>query len=223
MTVGAIDWIDPQTAIDNLGNPMFNGSGPTFMPNPKDLIILNDVPMPGKCKIHGLPMLGIDKKKNGGTDGLAMTATGYLPGPIELETVIWTQAQWEFFQAGVPSWWTKPNKKQKISNKADPKHPLDVPLAKTIVNPMSDLWGIVYVVVLGVSIPEDGPIPQSLLIKFKCHEWTPPGNKNVTRTAGKVVIPEDNRQPASTSLADDAPSNTDLGPSGPGQPTTPGG
>jgi hypothetical protein len=221
MRDAGIDFWDPQTAVDNDGAPMLNGSGPTFSANPWDLVILNGKGIPGICKIHGLPTLAVDKKKPQGVDGIVVTVTGYQPGPIEIETVLWTQAQWNKFQENLPYWWTKPHKRQEVSNKANPKHKDQLPLARTIVHPATSLYGISLVVVLGMSIPEPGPIPQSRLIKFKCQEWTPLGLKSVTQTAGAVRISEDNRQPASAALGGDPPSVTDLGPDGPGRSPLP--
>jgi hypothetical protein len=212
MSIGVIDFWDPQTAVDNDGAPMLNGSGPLYSANPWDIVFIGGNPIPGRCKVHGLPTLAFDKKKKGGVDGATITVNGYIPGPIEIEVVIWTQDQWDTFQALAGAIWRKPNKKTKAAD-----------LAVTVDHPAFQLWGINAVVVVGVSVPEDGPIPQSKLIKIKCVEYVPTTNTSRTKTAKAPVILEDQRQPASASLGADPPSVTDLGPDGPGRSTIPGG
>jgi hypothetical protein len=210
MTVGAIDFWDPSTAVDNDGAPMLNGSGPLYSDNPWDVVFIGGNPIPGICKVHGLPTLAFDKKKKGGVDGATITVNGYIPGPIEIEVILWTQDQWDTFQALAGQIWRKPNKKTKAAD-----------LAVTIDHPAFALWGINAVVIVGVSVPENGPIPQSKLIKIKCVEYVPTTNTNRTKTAKAPVPVKKDSRTSGVANGLEAPSETDLGPNGPGQPTLP--
>jgi hypothetical protein len=212
VSVGAIDFWDPQTAVDNDGAPMLNGSGPLYSSNPWDIVFIGGDGIPGICKVHGLPTLAFDKKKSGGVDGAVMTVNGYIPGPIEVEVVLWTQEQWDTFQVLAPKIWRKPAKKTKAKD-----------VALTIAHPAFDLWGINAVIIVGVSVPENGPIPQSKLIKIKMVEYVPQA-KGATHTAkAPVPVAEDSRTSGAANGLGDPPSKTDLGPKGPGVSKLPGG
>ena len=216
MTVGVtpdVDYWDPPTAVDNDGNPMLNGTGPTFMSNPWDIVFINGTGLPGVCKVHGTPTLSFDKKKHGGSDGAIITVNGYIPGPIDIEILLWTQAQWEFFLAMAPTIWTKPAKKIAAAK-----------VAVTVGHPAFATWGITQVVIIGVSVPENGPVPQSKLIKIKCVEYVPiAGNKSKTVTKAAPQVKEDPRTSGANNGLGDPPSKTDIGPRGPKPPTLPGG
>jgi hypothetical protein len=203
-----IPFWDPTTAVDNDGAEMLNGTGPLYSSNPWDIVFIGGQPLPGICKVHGLPTLAFDKKKSGGVDGAVITVNGYIPGPIEVEVVIWTQEQWETFIAIAPSLWRKPGKKTKAKD-----------IAQTISHPGLDTWGINAVVIIGVSVPENGPIPQSKLIKFKCVEFVAQVPR-ATKTAKAPTFTEDPRQPKAKGL--EAPSTTDTGPKGPKKSPVPG-
>ena len=96
--------------------------------------------------------------------------------------------------------------------------------AVTIDHPAFALWGINAVVIVGVSVPENGPIPQSKLIKIKCVEYVPTTNTSRTKTAkAPVPVAEDKRTSGAANGLGDPPSVTDLGPAGPGKSTIPGG
>jgi hypothetical protein len=210
-TGGTIDFWDPQTAVDNDGAPMLNGVGPLFSANPWDVVFINGQPLPGLCKVHGLPTLSFDKKKHAGADGAIITVNGYLPGPIEIEVKLWTQEQWEFFQAMAPAIWNKPAKKTSAAK-----------LAVPIGHPGLDLWGINAVVVIGVSVPEDGPIPQSKLVKIKCVEYVPLAGKTSKTVKAITPVREDKRTSGQLNGLGDPPSKTDIGPRGPAPARLPG-
>src|SRR4051794_17443381 len=122
--------------------------GPLYPEDSWDLCILAGEFLPGRAKVRGAPMLSFDKKKAGGVDGATITVSGYLPGPVEIDLLMWTSAQWVHFQAIAPNIWRRPNKKTKASE-----------LAISISHPSLDVWGNTQVVVVGVSPPEDGPQP----------------------------------------------------------------
>jgi hypothetical protein len=198
----AIDFWDPESIY---GDALPRGTGPTYMSNPWDLVYIGGDPIPGLCKVHGLPTLAFDKKKSGGSDGAVITVNGYVPGPIEIEVLLWTQDQWEFFQVLAPKIWRKPSKKTKAKD-----------VALTIDHPAFQLWGINAVVVIGVSVPENGPIPQSKLIKIKCVEFVPTTTQNATRTVkAPVPVAESPVTSGAVNGLVDPPSKTNLAPRGP--------
>lgn len=178
-----------------------DGEGPTFMPNPWDQAFFNGNPLPGKWTVQGLPTLAVDKKKHAGVDGAAITVQGYVPGPIEIEGLIWTRAQWNIFQVHAPNIWRKPTKKAKLST-----------LAVTIDHPGLALWGIAKFVVIGVSPPTDGPIKQSKLIKIKGLEYIALDGVTRTKTASAPIVPlATPLRPEKNSSLNRPPSATDTG------------
>jgi hypothetical protein len=177
------------------------GEGPTFMPNPWDVAWFNGNALPGKWSVQGLPTLAVDKKKHQGVDGAAITVQGYVPGPIEIEGLIWTRDQWEFFQVFAPGIWRKPLKKAKLAT-----------LAVTIEHPGLALWGISKFVVIGVSPPTDGPIKQSKIIKIKGLEYVATDAVTRTKTASAPIVPlAAPLQPSKNSSLNKPPSETDTG------------
>lgn len=194
---------------DNGGGTVLYGEGPTFASNPWDCVFLNGNPIPGLCKIKASPTVKFDPKKPGGVDGLTITKQGYLPGPVEIEVVLWTQEQWEFFQSIADEIWIKPRRAGTLK-------------AIDISHPGTDLWKIKSVVVQGVSVPEDGPIPQSKVIRIKAVEFLPPG-KTVTKTvkaSGKV--PVDKKIDRAKNAGGESPGKTDTSPRGAKKDNKPG-
>lgn len=207
---GEIDYWDPEKVVDNATTgeieafTQTNGTGPTFADNPWDLVYISGEPVPGICKVHGLPTLAFDKKKSGGTSGAVITINGYIPGPIEIEVILWTKEQWSFFQIIAAKIWTKPAKKTSAAK-----------LAVSIAHPGLDLWGINAVVVLGVGVPERGPIPQSISIKIKCVEFVPLSGDKRSQTVKHIApVREDSRTSAANNGYGPPPSETDSGPRG---------
>lgn len=190
---------------DPVGKGVF---GPKYAPDEWDTVYIGGEQLPGICTVKGEPTLAFDKKKAGGVDGATITINGYLPGPITVECLLWLPEQLRAMEALSPKIWTKPNKKTTA------KH-----LAKPIKNPAFALWGITDVVVLGVSVPEKGPIWGSRVIKIKCVEYVPTVDKPKTKTAkGSVDFGPINPHlnPASNE-AGEPPEKTDIHPGGPAQ------
>jgi len=154
--------------------------GAIFSTDPWDVATLAGKKLPGICKVDGAPTLAFEKKKQGGVDGAIITVNGYLPGPIEIECTIWHEAQWTYLQSVAPELWTKPNKKKTKGSE----------LARPIYHPALALWGINNAVVIGVTPPKDGPVPDTKVIKFKCLEWVAVTNDNKTKTVKpSAVVP----------------------------------
>jgi hypothetical protein len=208
-SAGEIDYWDPEQIVSSQepGSieefTQLNGSGPTFATNPWDLVYVSGQPLPGLCKVRGLPTLAFDKKKSGGSDGAVITVNGYIPGPIEVECLLWTREQWSFFQVIAAQIWTKPAKKTEAAK-----------LAVAISHPALDLWGINAVVVIGVSVPEMGPVPQTRVIKIKCVEYVPLAGKKSKTVRAITPVREDSRTSGANNGLGESPSKTDLGPRG---------
>jgi hypothetical protein len=185
-------------------SPNAPGTGPTFAPNPWDKCYFNGQSLPGVWKVRGLPTLAIDKKKHAGTDGLAITSNGYIPGPVEIEGLIWTPQQWGLMQTFAPQIWRRPTK--------DAGRNFPVALAARIEHPALALWGISKFVVVGVSPPEPGPIRQSMSIKIKGIEFVPIDTVTRTKTAGAPTVPlAQPLQPQPGTASARPPSETDGG------------
>lgn len=181
-------------------------TGLTFAQDPWDIVILGGSYLPGICRVDGLPTLAVDKKKAGGVDGATITVNGYLPGPIDIVCTMWTGPQWDHFQVISPRIWRKPNKgKTKASE-----------LAISVSHPALDLWGISSVVVLGVSVPQDGPIVGSKVVKIKCIEFVPvTGQRTQTAKGVRVNVQIAPELDPSRNHKPDPPSKTDMKFSGP--------
>lgn len=178
-----------------------DGEGPTFLPNPWDVAFFNGDPLPGKWTVQGMPTLAVDKKKHAGVDGAAITVQGYVPGPVEIEGLIWTRRQWEFFQVHAPEIWRKPSKKAKLAQPA-----------VTIEHPGLATWGISKFVVIGVSPPMDGPVRQSKTIKIKGLEYVALDGVTRTMTANRVNVDQTPEHVLSRNSEDGKPpSETDTG------------
>jgi hypothetical protein len=180
------------------------GEGPDYSSNPWDTVFIGGAQLPGVCKLPAFqPTLKIDKPKKGGADSITFTATGYLPGPIEVECMIWTAKQWTIIQGIASSIWRKPNKKAKAAE-----------LALQISHPALALWGINQIIVQGVGGPSPGPIPQSMIIKIKCLEYVPPNAKDQTKRAKSAPqFPQNSPKLPASNFAE-APSHTPPGPEG---------
>jgi hypothetical protein len=206
-----IDFWDPNGgAVDRAGNPILYGEGPTFSDNPWDLIFLNGDPCPGICSVKAEPTIHFDKKKPGGVDGLTITTQGYIPGPVQVQIMLWTAEQWEFFQAIANKIWIKPKRGGQVK-------------AIDISHPATDLWQIKSIVVEGVSVPEDGPVPQSKIVRIKAVEFLPP-EKTRTATvkqAGKVAV-DKHVDRAKNAQGTKSPGESETGPTGAKKDTTPG-
>lgn len=193
----AIPFWDPLPSI---------AEGPTFAPDSWDVITIGGQRLPGVAVVKGAPTLAFDKKKAGGVDGATITVNGYLPGPIEIEVTIWTDAQWTVMQEVADLIWRKPNKKTKASD-----------LALTLSNPRTDLWKNTSVVVLGVSVPEDGKVQGTKVIKIKCVEFVPqdPTSKTKTAKAAGNIVPIAPQYDPSRNQPGKPPWETDIQPGGP--------
>jgi hypothetical protein len=204
------------------------GVGATYSSRPDEIVYLAGTPFPGICEIKGIAQLlvntggggsggamGTDVKKAPGRDGATITVTGYQPGPFEFSCMFWTLDQWEVLQVLIDSFFTRPNKKQKLKE-----------LAHDIHHPHLEMLKIKSAVIQGVTFPEPGPVVGSRVVRFKMFENVPPGPKKKTATvkgSNVGVVPElrKNEQPKNAAPAPPSQNKKNLAPSG--QPTPPGG
>lgn len=154
--------------------------GPLFSPNPWDVVIINNKRLPGIGKAHGEPTLGIDKKGSKGRDGAVFSVNGYVPGPIQIESTIWTPEQWSEWQKIVPFIWRRPNAGS-VKGAA---------LAVSISYPSLQHAGINRVVIVGFSPAQPGSFRGSMVIRLKALEFVPPGAVN-----NAIVKPKPNDVP----------------------------
>jgi len=208
---GPIDFWDPKSLdATTAGGDVGLAENPTFMSNPWDVVFLNGEPCPGLCRVKAEPTIHFDKKKPGGVDGLTITTQGYIPGPVQIEILLWTPEQWEFFQAVADRIWTKPKRGGTVK-------------AIDISHPATDLWRIKSIVVEGVSVPEDGPVPQSKIVRIKAVEFLPP-EKTRTATIKAAGKPKRDKHFITEKNAEGAksPGESETGPAGAKKDTTPG-
>lgn len=202
-----IDYWDPNNGIeDRGGEPILYGEGPSYSGNPWEVVFLAGVPVPGLCKVKAAPTIKFDKKKPTGENGLTITGQGYLPGPVEIEVMIWTAQQWTFFQEIADLIWVQP-KRGGFRTAIDIRYP------------GTDLWKITSVVVEGVSVPEDGPVPQSKVIKIKAFEFLPPTGPatqtpKASRTKGYKEAEEFKDHPPNNAAGGPSPGVTGTSPNG---------
>jgi hypothetical protein len=174
----------------------FDGS--LYAKNPDELVVLDGKKLPGVATVKAAPTQQFDLQKINGGDGASVVLRGYLPGPIEIEVVIWTIEQWERWQEIFPAIWRKPGKLATKSVGSGKKEKAAAKVAAragavaaqqaalTIYHPYLSQFGITRVVVTGISLPEKGPAEQSRVIRIKCMEYTPvpPGKQATARVHG---------------------------------------
>jgi hypothetical protein len=179
-------------------NPTAGYFGPIYPSNPFDLVILGGEKLPGICKIKALPAQEISRQKVPGRDGATILWRGYVPGPVDLECLMWMDAQWQIMQGIISRLWQKPGKTlagkggaKKESGKAlENQAAIAEGAATDIDHPSLQVLGITRVILSGVSLPEEGSAPQSRTINFKLLEYVPPGKKTVSRkVAGSGKLP----------------------------------
>jgi len=174
--------------------------GPLIAPNPWDTVKLGDMWLPGVCKVRAEPTHVYEQRKIQGHDGAALVMRGYLPGPIEVECLMWTEPQWEHFQEWLGRYWRMPLKQSPTAERAaaanvtdvtttaavdvvvdvDPKKASTLAKAKLtreraldIVHPALQPLGIQRVVLTGLSLPEPGSAAASRVVGIKCLEYVP--------------------------------------------------
>lgn len=172
--------------------------GQLFAQNLVDTVFLKGLQLPGICTVKALPTQIVDMHKAPGGNGAVLLAQGYLPGPIDIEVLLWTDEQAAHFEKVLAEIWEPPNK---IGQRAKEKQAAEITRsaaklaernAIAVVHPHLNRWNIQRVVVTGVSLPERGPQPGSRVINIKCMEFVPPAAENATRKfKGAANKPED--------------------------------
>jgi hypothetical protein len=97
-----------------------------------------------------------------------------------------------------------------------------------IKHPALQVLGISRVVIVGISLPEEGPIPQSRVINFKCLEYVPtsttPQTAKIKGAVSQVKVAKELQAPnfAPVNAAKKPPSATQSGPKTPRTPASGG-
>lgn len=206
----------PPVSLDPKQAPLFYGEGLVIQDDPWNVVYLNGDPLPGICSLKAESELQIEQKKGAGHDGARLTLHGYLPGPIVITITIWTSDQWREYLAMIPMFWRPPTKND--SSVKDTAARLGMSereanlyqAAVTIAHPSLQGTGISAVIVRGISIPEDGPAPQSKVVRLRCVQYLPPSAKSApSKTKDAKNVPIDSRVDAPK-----APHESGAGPRG---------
>jgi len=180
----------------------------TYPENPFLAAWLDGRPVPGESRVRpGLTQIGIDNKKPDGADGSTITVKGFRPGEFEIETTIWTRAQWDALQALVDRVWRIPTKKAKLQE-----------VAISVYHPALDFLHVNSCVIKAVTFPQDGSFEGSKVVSFKCQHNVPSTRKKRTKTA-KATSPKAQKDIAFDTYNGSTPAPSEqkkqLGPDGP--------
>jgi hypothetical protein len=206
-----------------------------YPPNPADLCRLKGLYLPGKASVKALPTQDFTREKAPGRDGGTIIMQGYLPGPIDIELLMWKPEQYVIWQSVLKEIWRRPGKisagfsdrgtefdtagQKKAAERAliAQGAKLAEERAIEIAHPMLQPYDINRVVITGISLPEPGPVPGSKVVNIKCMEFVPTPPKLVTTrtkgTAKKVPPPTDLYQFPNNGTGA-TPGSTDGGPRG---------
>jgi hypothetical protein len=219
-----IDFWDPSAGnVDSAGDQIFYGTGPLYSENPWDLVYLNGKKVPGICSVECESIQQIDQKKPPKHDGAILTPQGFLPSPIRLSVMIWTEEQWTAFIKLFRKIWRKP---LKSSSKDDAIHALadiykisikdaeSLLIAIDVIHPSFQMHSITKVLLRRISHPKDGPVPQSKVIEIEGIQFMDPTKKTapskVRARSSDIPVDSDVVTPARSP----SPSETACGPAG---------
>jgi hypothetical protein len=199
--------------------------GPDYAPNRHDTVRLKGMYLPGICKIKALPTREYDREKAPGRDGATIIMQGYLPGPIDIEVLLWMPIHFELWEGIVDKLWGAPGKlapgaaKKQTAASIEDAAKLAEERAIEISHPATDVMKIHRVVITGISLPEPGPQPQSRVVNIKCLEFVP--SPTAQQTA--VVKGTDSALPETSALYQHTPKNAGGTGAGPSPGLTDGG
>lgn len=167
--------------------------GEVYAPNPVNTVEIGGIQLPGRCTLRAIPEHVYDNQKIAGYDGSDLVLRGYLPGPIDLEMLIWTPSQWREAQIAIRTLYRKPlkdsaavdvvdeeeliaraeNKTRRSQGLSEARRKLAEARALDIKHPWLGLLDLKRVVIKGISLPEPGPEPQTWIINWKLQEFVP--------------------------------------------------
>jgi hypothetical protein len=186
------------SAADRAKHPDATGLGSTFTP--------------GICRVTVSKGRTVDKKKSSGTDGDTLTISGINSAEGEIQVMLWTPEQWEWWKHIWP-----------IMSPPQGKHPTDGTTVKTTVgkgtakifvqaydvqHPKFAMHGIKSVVFLHGNGPDDGWVTGAKFFTAKWVEYIEPIKTTVTRTI-KGADAKDSAY--GTNYVNDNPGNTSEG------------
>lgn len=220
--------------------------GPLYSSSPWDYVMLGNDKLPGICRVRGAPEYMVDRQKPNGGDAAAIILRGYNPKDIEIEVTIWTPQQWEKLQDVITKVWRRPNKASALDLPRSGKGVETVKKAEEtaaiqggarlveqqavdISHPSTSLYGIKQVVVVGMSMPEDGGTVGSKVVRIRCVQFiAPAAAKDATaarKTKGskaKLTDPKVRKEIGEKNSPFKPPSASDGGPKGPPTPGSSG-
>lgn len=169
--------------------------GRVYMTNPEETLWIKGMQVPGRCRVRALPSQDYTREKAPGQSGGTIIMQGYLPGPIDVEIMMWLPEQRARWSEILKEIWVKPGKVS--SGKVEGgsvavASALAQQNAVEVVHPELLELGVHRAVVVGVSLPEPGPVPQSRVVNLKLLEMTPPVQdtpRKVAGSAAKVTAP----------------------------------
>jgi hypothetical protein len=161
--------------------------GPIYAENPHDSLIIAGMPVPGIVDIKAIPAQDYKTEKAPGRDGGIIIGQGYLPGPIDVEILLWMPEQWEAWLKIEAEIWPAPGKisagspTKGASGAIERGGAIASERALSISHPALLAKNISRVVVAGISLPQRGPQPQSRIVNMKLLEFVPPAEKKASR------------------------------------------
>lgn len=142
----------------------------TSDPESWDRVVLGGVELPGVCSVEDLKVAGRwDIKEAPGTDGAIETYKGYTPAAMRVRVRMWTEQQWDLWQAALLKFRPRPGKES--------------PGAFDIIHPATAAWGISAVIVTDIAGPSPGDPAGVIEFVLECREYFAPPKKNTTGTA----------------------------------------
>lgn len=173
--------------------------GPVYMPNVWDTLFIRGIQIPGKVEVRALPEQQVDVQKAPARDGATATWQGYMPGPIDIEVLLWTRPQYEAWQEVIAQLWPRPGKiapgtkfdDKTSTSTAKVAAQLAERNAFEIKHPALVDLRISRVIIKGISLPVPGPIPQSRVVNIKAIEFCPTTGQPPARAKGVDKKPPD--------------------------------
>lgn len=143
-------------------------------PDSWDRVVLGGVEIPGLASVEDVKVSGRwDIKEAPGTDGAIETYKGYTPASWRIRVRLWTEEQWDLWQAALLKFRPRPGKA--------------TPGAFDIIHPATAAWGISSAIVTEVTGPSPGDPDGVLEFILECREYFAPPKKNATGTASGSV------------------------------------
>lgn len=201
-TVNSTPWFAPYQGEDGA---TLGYEGETYSPNPHEFVIFGSMKTPGIAKVQTAPSYAVDVQKAAGRDFSTLVLRGYKAGEVNVEVMVWRPEQWRLLVAMIAIMWRRPNKAGSLDVPSNAKNAGAAAKAKEaesiregaatitqsafpVVHPDLAIFGIEAVTIVGMSL-EDGPQPQTRILRIRAQQYVPPGvevgNRAVKGTSAK--------------------------------------